>query len=63
VKTLKFWVHPAVIIGLWITASAFTLSELASVVPSLRSTRPQAPLVREAKQRALGARAQRSPVR
>ena len=38
--------------------TAFTLSELTTVIPSLRSTQPQPPRLREAKQRALRARAQ-----
>jgi hypothetical protein len=38
VKTLKFWVSPAVLVALWIIAAAFTLSQLATVAPSLLST-------------------------
>ena len=57
-KTLKFWASPALLAGLWILATSFTLSELATVAPSLRSSRPQPPHGRETKQRSLGARAQ-----
>jgi hypothetical protein len=60
VETLKFWARPAVIAGLWIAATSFTLSELATVVPSLRSASSPAPRFRDAKQRSLRARAQSS---
>jgi hypothetical protein len=44
---LKFWIRPALIVVLWIVASAFTLSELATVVPLISSSvepaRPQRP--------------------
>jgi len=43
VKTLKFWVSPAVLVALWIIAAAFTLSQLATVAPSLLSTGVQPP--------------------
>jgi hypothetical protein len=38
VTTLKFWIRPALIVVLWIVASAFTLSELATVVPLISSS-------------------------
>ena len=57
-KTLRFYTGPALIIGLWIAATSFTLSELATVGPSLRSTRLQPPRGRETKHRVLEARAQ-----
>jgi len=38
VKTLKFWLSPAVLVAVWIIAAAFTLSQLATVGPSLLST-------------------------
>jgi len=53
VKTLKFWVSPAVFVALWIVAAAYTLSQLATVAPSLLSTRVQPPRLEE--QRDLGA--------
>ena len=37
-KTLKFWLSPAVLVAVWIIAAAFTLSQLATVGPSLLST-------------------------
>jgi len=61
VKTLKLWARPALIVGFWILATSFTLSELATVGPSLRSAGQRAPQAREAKLRALGARAQSTP--
>jgi hypothetical protein len=38
VYTIKFWASPAVLVALWIAAAAFTLSQLATVAPSLLST-------------------------
>jgi len=38
VKTLKFWLSPAVLVAVWIIAAAFTLSQLATVGPALLST-------------------------
>jgi hypothetical protein len=37
VKTFKLWVSPAVLIAVWIATAAFTLSQLATVGPSLLS--------------------------
>jgi hypothetical protein len=51
-QTLKFWLRPALIIFLWIVTAAFTLSELATVVPLLCSTGVTAPRVRERAHRA-----------
>jgi hypothetical protein len=42
VYTIKFWASPAVLVALWIAAAAFTLSQLATVAPSLLSTGVQA---------------------
>ena len=47
VKTLKFWASPAVLVALWIFAAAFTLSQLATVSPSLLSTGVQPPRLEE----------------
>jgi len=47
VKTLKLWVGPAVLVALWIIAAAFTLSQLATVAPSLLSTGIQPPRMEE----------------
>jgi len=58
VETLKFWARPAVIAGLWLAATSFTLSELTTVVPSLRSASPPLPRVRDARQQSVRARAQ-----
>jgi len=52
-QTFKFWLRPALIVFLWIVTAAFTLSELATVVPLLCSTGANAARVRE-----LGHRAQ-----
>jgi len=45
VTTLKLWASPAVLIALWIIAAAFTVSQLATVAPSLLSTGMQPSLV------------------
>jgi len=52
-ETLKFWARPAIIAGLWIALASFTLAELTTVVPSLRSApaAEPAPRLREARQR------------
>jgi hypothetical protein len=42
-KSLEFWVSPAVLVAVWIVAAAFTLSQLATVAPLLISTRMQPP--------------------
>ena len=57
---LKFWARPAIVAGLWIAATSFTLAELTTVVPSLRSAGPPAPQLRDAKQHKVRARAQSS---
>ena len=46
-KTLKLWVSPAALIAVWIVAAAFTLSQLATVGPSLVSTGAQPPRLEE----------------
>jgi hypothetical protein len=58
VETLKFWARPAVIAALWIAATSFTLSELTTVVPSLRSASPPSGRSREAMQHVVRARVQ-----
>ena len=45
-QTLKFWLRPALILFLWVVTAAFTLSELATVVPLLCSTGATAPRIR-----------------
>ena len=57
---LKFWARPAIIAGLWIAATSFTLAELTTVVPSLRSAAPPTTQLRDAKQQIVRARAQSS---
>jgi len=37
-KTIPSWAYPALVLGGWLVIAALTLSELATVVPSLRST-------------------------
>jgi hypothetical protein len=60
-ETFKFWARPAVVAGLWIAATSFTLSELSTVVPSLRAASAPGPRVRDAKQQpVVRARAQQS---
>jgi len=47
VKTIKFWASPAVLVAVWIIVSAFTLSQLATVAPSLLSAGVQPPRLEE----------------
>jgi len=59
VETFKFWARPALIAGLWIAATSFTLAELTTVVPSLRAASEDGPRFRDARQQpVLRARAQ-----
>ena len=36
-SAIRFWAFPATIIGLWVVVSAFSLGQLATVLPSLAS--------------------------
>jgi len=52
-KTIPSWACPALVLGGWLVIAALTLSELATVVPSLRSVagahrRPRMPDVADA---------------
>jgi hypothetical protein len=57
-KTLEFWTAPAIFAALWISAMAFTLSELATLSPSLRSIGAQASRSGESTSRSPEARRQ-----
>lgn len=48
-KTLKLWAGPTIAAALWIAAAGFTIAELATVAPSLRSFRAELTQGREAK--------------
>lgn len=53
-QTIKYWTGPALIAVLWLTAASFSLSELATVIPSLTAaSAPTAafsgPAIREAR--------------
>ena len=61
-QTLKFWLRLALILFLWVVTAAFTLSELATVVPLLCSTGPTAPRIRERAHRARTAHASNASV-
>jgi len=37
-KTIPSWAYPTLVLGGWLVIAALTLSELATVAPSLRST-------------------------
>ncbi len=37
VRAIRFWAYPAAIIALWVVVSAFSLTQLATVLPSLSS--------------------------
>jgi len=60
-RKIKLWAGPALVTVLWLTAASFTVSELATVIPSLTaaSATPAAsligPAIREAR-RPLSAR-------
>ena len=36
-RAIRIWAYPAAIIALWVVVSAFSLSQLATVLPSLAS--------------------------
>ncbi len=36
-RAIRFWAYPAAIIALWVVVSAFSLTQLATVLPSLAS--------------------------
>ena len=57
-QMLKFWVRPAIIVLAWIVAAAFTLTELATVVPSLTATGVEPAQARPSRPRTVGARLQ-----
>ncbi|TMD63323.1 MAG: hypothetical protein E6I84_15885 [Chloroflexi bacterium] len=42
-KSFNVWIRPSLFLGLWIAATSYTLSELVTVAPVLRSipTQPQ----------------------
>ncbi len=49
-KTFKFWARPALFVAFWVAVAALTLSELASIGPSLSAAgaRPRrAPVARQ----------------
>jgi hypothetical protein len=49
-KTLRFWFRPTILILFWVTLTAFTLAELATVAPLLRGERPRLRQARHAVQ-------------
>ena len=38
-KAIRFWAYPAAVIALWLAVSAFTVSQLTTVIPSLTAER------------------------
>jgi len=58
VKSFNAWIRPAVFLGVWIAATSFTLSELATIAPTLRSIPARQQPDRDAKARTVGARTQ-----
>jgi hypothetical protein len=40
---IRFWAYPAAVIALWLAVSAFTLSQLTTVIPSLTPQSPEQP--------------------
>jgi hypothetical protein len=36
-SAIRFWAYPAMVIGLWVVVSAFSLTQLTTVHPSLTS--------------------------
>lgn len=49
-KTLTFWFRPAILVLLWAVLTAFTIAELATVLPLLRADPPRLPRARHAVQ-------------
>jgi len=39
-KAIGFWAYPAAVIALWLAVSAFTVSQLTTVIPSLTAQSP-----------------------
>ena len=37
VRAIRFWAYPAILITLWVVISAFSLTQLATILPSLAS--------------------------
>ena len=37
VRAIRFWAYPTVLIALWVVVSAFSLTQLATILPSLAS--------------------------
>jgi len=37
VRAIRFWAYPAMLIALWVVSSAFSLTQLATILPSLAS--------------------------
>jgi hypothetical protein len=56
VRSFKLWFRPAVFLGLWISATSYTLSELSTVAPSLQTMPAQPQRVRAAIDVTVGAR-------
>jgi len=40
VRAIRFWAYPAILITLWVVISAFSLTQLATILPSLASPVP-----------------------
>ncbi len=57
-KNLSFWFRPAVFLLAWVLITAFTLAELATVVPLLTSTGGDPSAARDLRARTLRARTQ-----
>jgi hypothetical protein len=39
-SAIRFWAYPTMVIALWVVVSAFSLTQLATVLPSLASPAP-----------------------
>jgi hypothetical protein len=58
-RSFKLWFRPAVFLGLWMSTMSYTLSELATVTPSLQWAASQPGRVRaEVRTTIVGARTQ-----
>jgi hypothetical protein len=55
-KNLSFWFRPALFLFAWVLIAAFTLAELATVVPLLTSPGGEPSAARELRARTLRAR-------
>ena len=37
IEAIRFWAYPATVVALWVVVAAFSISQLATVIPPLTS--------------------------